>query len=97
MAFTNATNATVVDCTAFEEEGGESLFGIPRWVIGVVFGLLGSIAINTGNNIQSLGLMHLEEDAIRLKKERDDHRVRREDWLPHGNAATDVTSFPNPL
>ena len=33
-----------------------------NWVIGVVLGLLGSIAINTGNNIQSLGLKRLKEE-----------------------------------
>ena len=32
-----------------------------RWVLGVTLGLLGSIAINTGNNIQSLGLKALEK------------------------------------
>ena len=31
-----------------------------KWVVGVVLGLLGSIAINTGNNIQSLGLQSLK-------------------------------------
>lgn len=31
------------------------------WILGVVFGLLGSIAINTGNNFQSLGMQQLEE------------------------------------
>ncbi|KAL9186813.1 hypothetical protein ACHAXT_010533 [Thalassiosira profunda] len=31
-----------------------------NWVLGVTLGLLGSIAINTGNNIQSLGLKALD-------------------------------------
>ena len=31
-----------------------------NWVLGVTLGLLGSIAINTGNNIQSLGLKNLQ-------------------------------------
>jgi len=31
-----------------------------NWVLGVTLGLLGSIAINTGNNIQSLGLKRLQ-------------------------------------
>ena len=35
-----------------------------KWVVGVVLGLLGSIAINTGNNIQSLGLKHLKEKQL---------------------------------
>mmetsp|Transcript_11886 Transcript_11886/g.24086 ORF Transcript_11886/g.24086 Transcript_11886/m.24086 type:complete len:243 (-) Transcript_11886:20-748(-) len=77
MAAFNATNATALDCTEFEEEGGGSILGIPRWIIGVVFGLLGSIAINTGNNIQSLGLMRLEEEAARIKREQDDAKGRR--------------------
>mmetsp|Transcript_37540 Transcript_37540/g.54971 ORF Transcript_37540/g.54971 Transcript_37540/m.54971 type:complete len:578 (-) Transcript_37540:1716-3449(-) len=34
-----------------------------NWVLGVVLGLLGSIAINTGNNIQSLGLKRLGVNA----------------------------------
>ena len=32
-----------------------------NWVLGATLGLLGSIAINTGNNIQSLGLRSLHE------------------------------------
>lgn len=32
-----------------------------KWILGVILGLLGSIAINTGNNIQSLGLKELKE------------------------------------
>ena len=31
-----------------------------NWVLGVTLGLLGSVAINTGNNIQSLGLKALQ-------------------------------------
>ena len=31
-----------------------------NWILGVTLGLLGSIAINTGNNIQSLGLKSLQ-------------------------------------
>jgi len=33
-----------------------------HWELGIVLGLLGSIAINTGNNIQSLGLKSLEKN-----------------------------------
>ncbi|GMH95329.1 hypothetical protein TrVE_jg9083 [Triparma verrucosa] len=62
--------ANITDCTEFEEEGGGDFLGVEKWIIGVVFGLLGSIAINTGNNIQSMGLMQLEEEAQRLRKER---------------------------
>lgn len=36
-----------------------------NWVLGVTLGLLGSIAINTGNNIQSLGLKHLHDQEVR--------------------------------
>ena len=34
-----------------------------NWVLGITLGLLGSIAINTGNNIQSLGLKGLKDKA----------------------------------
>ncbi|GMH51000.1 hypothetical protein TL16_g10034 [Triparma laevis f. inornata] len=74
MSFNVTLNVT--DCSAFEEEGGGMLLGVPKWIIGVVFGLLGSIAINTGNNIQSLGLMRLEEEAQMLKKEREKEMAR---------------------
>lgn len=33
----------------------------PLWALGLFFGLLGSVCINTGNNIQSLGLHELAE------------------------------------
>ena len=36
--------------------------GNKNWVLGVVLGLLGSIAINTGNNVQSLGLKKLQQE-----------------------------------
>jgi len=39
-----------------------------KWVVGVALGLLGSIAINTGNNIQSLGLKQLKEKKSIEKK-----------------------------
>ncbi len=35
-----------------------------NWVLGVTLGLLGSIAINTGNNIQSLGLKSIREKVV---------------------------------
>ena len=41
---------------AGEEAGQSSLF-----IIGVLMGLFGSIGINTGNNMQSLGMHNLEE------------------------------------
>mmetsp|Transcript_24666 Transcript_24666/g.38106 ORF Transcript_24666/g.38106 Transcript_24666/m.38106 type:complete len:571 (-) Transcript_24666:446-2158(-) len=34
------------------------------WILGVVLGLLGSVAINTGNNLQSLGLKKLKEQEL---------------------------------
>lgn len=36
----------------------------PNWVLGVVLGLLGSIAINIGNNIQAFGLQTLKNKRI---------------------------------
>ena len=44
-----------------------------KWILGVTLGLLGSIAINTGNNVQSLGLKNLKEgksydSGIEIKK-----------------------------
>ena len=44
---------TSIDCVV-EEKGS-------TFLLGVVLGLLGSIAINTGNNIQSLGMNQLTE------------------------------------
>mmetsp|Transcript_11202 Transcript_11202/g.13680 ORF Transcript_11202/g.13680 Transcript_11202/m.13680 type:complete len:641 (-) Transcript_11202:269-2191(-) len=38
-----------------------------NWILGVVLGLLGSIAINTGNNIQSLGLQRLQKAENQLE------------------------------
>ena len=42
-----------------------------KWVLGVTLGLLGSIAINTGNNIQSLGLKGAKKETAdeSLKKQ----------------------------
>ena len=40
--------------------------------LGVAAGLAGSIAINTGNNLQSLGMQNLELE--KLKKEDEDRR-----------------------
>ncbi len=31
------------------------------WILGLAFGLFGSIGVNTGNNLQSLGLHKLHE------------------------------------
>lgn len=61
-ATANITNATFFDddgTTTTTSSGGSSSSNL--WVLGVVFGLLGSIAINTGNNFQSLGMQQLEE------------------------------------
>jgi hypothetical protein len=35
-----------------------------NWILGAVLGLAGSIAINTGNNLQSLGFNQLKQDKI---------------------------------
>mmetsp|Transcript_4772 Transcript_4772/g.10253 ORF Transcript_4772/g.10253 Transcript_4772/m.10253 type:complete len:583 (+) Transcript_4772:116-1864(+) len=40
-----------------------------NWVLGVTLGLLGSIAINTGNNIQSLGLKSIREKVVPSEKD----------------------------
>lgn len=45
-----------------DDSGSGSTF-----IWGVVFGLLGSIAINTGNNLQSLGIRQLEEKQLKHK------------------------------
>ena len=52
-----------------------------NWVLGVVFGLIGSIAINTGNNIQALGHKALKEDPSKI---RDQMRHRK--WPPPADA-----------
>ena len=49
-----------------------------KYMWGVVLGLLGSIAINTGNNIQSLGMKQLEDLA------RNEAKKRNEVFDPHG-------------
>lgn len=49
------SNSTGVD------DDGDS--GGSTFIWGIVFGLLGSIAINTGNNLQSLGIRQLEEKS----------------------------------
>lgn len=41
-----------------------------NWILGVILGLLGSIAINTGNNIQSLGLKGVQSKS----KDNESHR-----------------------
>ena len=46
-------NRTLESSTSDEEDN--NLF------LGILLGLLGSVAINTGNNIQALGLHQLEE------------------------------------
>jgi|Transcript_75497 hypothetical protein len=58
---------TVIPLACDPEEKGST------FLLGVILGLLGSIAINTGNNIQSLGMNQLEE---KKRKEVED-AVRR--------------------
>lgn len=50
-----------------------------NWVLGVTLGLLGSVAINTGNNIQSLGLKGLKDanDSASIPKNRKSFRLRQ--------------------
>ncbi len=47
-----------------------------NWVLGVTLGLLGSVAINTGNNIQSLGLKGLKDanESASIPKKRQSFR-----------------------
>ncbi|KAL7528360.1 hypothetical protein ACHAXR_002401, partial [Thalassiosira sp. AJA248-18] len=52
-----------------------------NWVLGVTLGLLGSIAINTGNNIQSLGLKSLQSQE-KVEPEPDVVVRRRASSLP---------------
>ena len=40
-----------------------------NWVLGITLGLLGSIAINTGNNIQCLGLKYLKKSQETVEQE----------------------------
>jgi hypothetical protein len=90
------TFPNITECGSGEEEGGGEFLGIEKWIIGVIFGLLGSIAINTGNNIQSLGLMRLEKKTREAKKanEKKDvavkesgNRVAASDGNDAGNGA----------
>ena len=59
--------------------------GNENWVIGVTLGLLGSIAINTGNNIQSLGLKNAQvNDKVAPDVEPtspDAHKKQSIPWL----------------
>ena len=54
-----------------------------NWTLGITLGILGSIAINTGNNLQSLGLKSLEQEEQSTKNSPvDKHKPsRRVPWL----------------
>eukprot|EP00984_Skeletonema_dohrnii_P027637 scaffold17264_cov78-Skeletonema_dohrnii-CCMP3373.AAC.1 len=55
-----------------------------NWTLGIALGLLGSIAINTGNNLQSLGLKSLqqEEQSTATNSPADKPpRTRKVPWL----------------
>jgi|SaaInl74LU_5_DNA_1037368.scaffolds.fasta_scaffold31220_2 hypothetical protein len=55
-----------------------------NWTLGIALGLLGSIAINTGNNLQSLGLKSLqqEEQSTATNSPADKpSRTRKVPWL----------------
>lgn len=77
--FTNSSTATptaaptVIPLACNPEEKGST------FLLGVILGLLGSVAINTGNNIQSLGMNQLEE---KKRKEVEDAVRRRPHHLP---------------
>mmetsp|Transcript_3112 Transcript_3112/g.11139 ORF Transcript_3112/g.11139 Transcript_3112/m.11139 type:complete len:703 (-) Transcript_3112:78-2186(-) len=64
VTFLNVTavSASVDACSAKCDDNN-------LWWLGVLLGLLGSIFINTGNNIQSLGLHQLSERLRRLQDE----------------------------
>ena len=53
-----------------------------NWELGVVLGLLGSVAINTGNNIQSLGLKKLKKKRLISKISEKRINKKRQKWLP---------------
>lgn len=44
-----------------------------NWVLGISLGLLGSILINTGNNIQSFGLRQLKDGHRRARRKQKTH------------------------
>lgn len=51
------------------------------WSLGVTLGILGSVAINTGNNLQSLGLKSLQqEEELTSRKSPADKPTRRIPW-----------------
>jgi drug/metabolite transporter (DMT)-like permease len=59
-----------------------------NWILGVTLGLLGSIAINTGNNVQSLGLKRLKESThLRQRNEKQSKR-KFKSWLSRDGRRT---------
>ncbi len=54
-----------------------------NWTLGITLGILGSVAINTGNNLQSLGLKSLEQEAEQSTRNSpaDKKPTRRIPWL----------------
>ena len=55
-----------------------------NWTLGITLGILGSVAINTGNNLQSLGLKSLEQEAEQSASRNspaDKKPTRRIPWL----------------
>ena len=55
----------------------ESSSSNQNWVLGITLGLLGSILINTGNNIQSLGLQKLQNQEKIQPEETDTVVVKK--------------------
>jgi drug/metabolite transporter (DMT)-like permease len=39
-----------------------------NWTLGIILGIIGSVAINTGNNLQSLGLKYLQQEGSSSSK-----------------------------
>ncbi len=75
-----------------------------KWVLGVILGLLGSIAINTGNNIQSLGLKAAKAQSVERKPKSTGLFRRKAKISPENegegvddtHACDETTAEPNP-
>jgi hypothetical protein len=52
-----------------------------NWTLGITLGILGSVAINTGNNLQSLGLKSLQQEQQPIRSSPPDKTSRRVPWL----------------
>lgn len=61
-----------------------------NWVLGISLGLLGSILINTGNNIQSYGLRQLKDGHRRARRKQKTHPNEE------SNGANSTMTTPSP-